>query len=595
VGQDIESGARDAEEPGEPVARSYRLLAMLSLAAVGAVVLVPYAGLTNFGESDVLRTGDAVADPDPVDEPSAIPTEVTADSTSDYIETADRAQGAYVRQTATAGATSTTTTSPTPPAPPSDYSRPIPTPSPTTAAPAPPPPWASSRRTTDAGYIATDVGCAASTSAADLDEYFRARRGPVLGHDYQHVYPLGGARYLWLFQDTFVDQPGIADELDEAVFAHNTALVQTGRCFTLYHRGSSTSPTSFEPGTGEQALSRWFWPLGGELAGDRLSVFWAEMTKDPDPGPGDGLGWHPTQTWLATYDATTLERLEFVPAPNSGTNPIYGYAVASDARHTYLFGNTYDQNLERQGGWGSGPHSATEVRLARVPLGRLGAEPEYRTATGWSTDPAAARPISSRFWVENPMQPRFIGGQWVAATKQDGFWGTELYIDVAADPWGPWTTVSRVRADPRAGDPLMNTYHAHLMPWLNDGALVVSMSQNARDMLTDAFPHPERYRLQFLRSPLVPPPPTPTTTTPTTKPRPPREATTTSPRPTTPPRPTTSTSTTTTTTTTSTTTPTTRPAPTTDPCATPTSTTTSSTTTTTTTPVPTTTDPCAAG
>jgi hypothetical protein len=600
VGQDIEpDDALDAER--EPVARSYRPLVILSLAAVGAVLLVPYAGLTDFGDADLLRT-DAAADSDPVDEPSVAPSDEGDDAVATGDESVGGDTGAYVSQTATA--TSTTTTTPAPPEPPPDYSRPIPTPSPTTAAPAPAPPWASSRRTTAAGFIATDVGCADSTSAVDLDEFFRARMGPVLGHDYQHVYPLGGERYLWLFQDTFVDQPGVADELDEATFAHNTAFVQTGRCFTLYHRGSSTAPTSFEPGTGEQALSRWFWPLGGELAGNRLSVFWAEMSKDPDPGSGDGLGWHPARTWLATYDAATLERLEFAPAPNSGTTPIYGYAVASDTHHTYLFGNTFDQNLARQGGWSSGPHSATEMWLARVPLGRLGAEPQYRTGRGWSSDPEAARPIASRFWAENPMQPRFIADQWVAATKQDGFWGDELYVDVATDPWGPWTTVSRVRADPRAGDPLMNTYHAHLMPWLDAGSLVVSISQNGRDMLEDAFPHPERYRLQFLRSPLVPPPPTPppptttsttTTTTTTAEPRPPRTTTTTSPPPPTtrPPRTTTTTSTTTTTTTTS---PPTTPPPTTDPCATTTTTTTTpSTTTTTTTPTSTTTDPCARG
>ena len=54
----------------------------------------------------------------------------------------------------------------------------------------------------------------------------------------------------------------------------------------------------------------------------------------------------------------------------------------------------------------------------------------------------------------------------------------------------------------------MNTYHAHLMPWLDGGALVVSVSQNARDMGRHAFPHPERYRLQFFAADLadVPPP-----------------------------------------------------------------------------------------
>ena len=104
--------------------------------------------------------------------------------------------------------------------------------------------------------------------------------------------------------------------------------------------------------------------------------------------------------------------------------------------------------------------------LARVPRGQLGAPPEYRTATGWSTDSRAAPcPILQRYWAENPMQPRFIDGQWVSATKVDGYWGDELSIDVARDPWGPWTTVARGGVSPRGGDPTMNTYQAHVLPW----------------------------------------------------------------------------------------------------------------------------------
>ncbi len=614
MGPDREADdALEPERPAEPAAKSYRLLAMLSIATVAAVVLVPYAGIPNFGQSEVLRTEGAASDSDPVEHGSLEPDdgdEAVDDALgSDDVSGADEVSGGDARLIAPNPAA---TTPPTPPPSPPDYSRPIPTPTSSIPPPsAPEPSWADSRRETSAGYLATDVGCAASTSAEDLDEFFRARMGPVLGHDYQHVYPLGGDRHLWLFQDTFLDQPGLADELDEAAFAHNAAFVQTGRCFTLYHRGSATAPTSFEPGTGEQPLTKWFWPLGGELVGDRLSVFWAEMTKDPDPGPGDGLGWHPAQTWLATYDAASLARMEFAPAPNPGVAPIYGYAVASDAEHTYLFGNTYDQNLARQGGWWDGPHSATTMWLARVPLGALADQPEYRTARGWSDDPADARPIGSRFWAENPMQPRFLGDQWVAATKEDGFWGEELYIDVATEPWGPWTTVSRTLGEPRGNDPLMNTYHAHLLPWLESGSIVVSMSQNARDMVEDAFPHPERYRLQFLRAPLVPPPtsPPPTSSTTTTTTTTPPTSTSKPPPTTRPPRPSTSTSSPTTTTrpprstTTTSTTTTTTPPPTTDPCATTTTsttTTTSPSTTNTTAPTTsssttTTTDPCAAG
>ena len=99
-----------------------------------------------------------------------------------------------------------------------------------------------------------------------LDAFFRERIGPVIGHDYQHVYDLGDDRRLWLYQDTFIDHTGQRDPARAGSFAHNTAMVQTGRCFTLLHRGTATAPLSFEPGTGDQILSRWFWPLGGEIS-----------------------------------------------------------------------------------------------------------------------------------------------------------------------------------------------------------------------------------------------------------------------------------------------------------------------------------------
>jgi hypothetical protein len=243
------------------------------------------------------------------------------------------------------------------------------------------------------------------------------------------------------------------------------------------------------------------------------------MEKDGyEPRPGDGLGWHPKRTWLAVYDPKTFDRLSFQPAPNSGVYPIYGYAVASDADHTYLFGNTFEQNLAREGGFRKGPHSGTAMYLARIPRGQFGSRPEYRTVDGWSADPGAAHEISSRFWAENPMQPRLLGGRWVAATKVDGDWGERLAIDVANAPWGPWTTVSLHDLPPRNGDPLMNTYHAHLMPWLDGRHLVVSVSQNARNMRRDAWPSPHRYRLAFSNELLVAPPPdaSPETTTPIT-------------------------------------------------------------------------------
>jgi hypothetical protein len=464
---------------------------------IGVVVaaLVVVAGL--------LQGNGSVATTDPT--PPSVGSTTSPPEGSDGIATSDRvaSEGPAV------ASTTTTTIDPDilyaePPeqetADPKVVARPIPdepgsdaVPPATTA----PPPWAASTRTTAAGYLAADVGCAAGLDAAALDAFFADRVGPAIGWDYQHVYPLGGNRYLWVFQDAFLDHSGVVGNLGQARFVHNAALLQTGTCFTLLHRGSADRPGPFEDGNGAGDLrSKWYWPLGGETIDGKLSVFWAEMVKDPvDPQPPDGLGWHPNRVFIGTYDPTTLARLSFLPAPDDGVDPLYGYAVASDAQYTYLFGNSFEQNLTREGGFWSGRHSATKMYLSRIPRGRFTAYPEYRTADGWTINRWDAVPISDRYYAENPMQPRLLDGQWVAATKVDGYWGEDLVIDVAVAPWGPWSTVDQFRLEPRGNDPLKNTYHAHLMPWRDDlGSVVVMVSNNARNMLRDAWARPDRYR-----------------------------------------------------------------------------------------------------
>jgi hypothetical protein len=446
--------------------------------------------------------------PDTATTPSTTRRATTATTTTDSTTT-----------TATTPASTTTTDVVQPPtAPPEDVSRTIPT-APVEPPPsAPPPPWAASVTTTAAGYTSTSIGCASGTGAGAIDAFFAARVGPLMGADYQHAVSLGGGRYAWFFQDAFLDQSGGATRLDQSSFVHNLLLVQDGRCFTMLHRGTAAKPVSFERGTGEDVPRVWFWPMGGQRVGNTLMMFWVQMVKDPyEPGPGDGLGWHPAGMYLASYNANTMQRLSFQAAPNSGVSPLYGYAVADDGQFSYLFGNTFEQNLVREGGYFAGPHSATAMYLARVPSGQLAAAPEYRTDDGWSQNPADARPFVQRFWVENPMQPRFMDGQWVSAAKVNGYWGEELIVEVANHPWGPWTTIEHRGLSPRGGDPKMNTYHAHLLPWRSsNGSLIITVSQNARHMTADAFPHPERYRLAAFTSNWVVPPPDPVPTTTTT-------------------------------------------------------------------------------
>jgi hypothetical protein len=405
---------------------------------------------------------------------------------------------------------------------PAVVARPIPDDSANTTPPSTiaPPPWAASTRTTPGGYLGTDVGCVTELTAPALDKFFADRIGPALGWDYQHVYAMGDNRYLWLFQDTFLDHSGVVSNLGNARFVHNAAMLQTGKCFTLLHRGTPAKPEPFEIGDGTGTVGKkWFWPMGGEMGMGQLWVYWVEMVKDPvDPTPPNGLGWHPNRVWVAAYDQWTLTRTAFMPAQDQNVTPMYGYAVASDNVYSYLFGNTFEQNMNREGGFWNGPHSATKMWLARVPRGQLYARPEYRTADGWSPNRNDAVAISSRFFAENPMQPRYMDGQWIAATKVDGYWGEDLVIDVASDPWGPWTPVDYFRLQPRGNDPLKNSYHAHLLPYRDKlGSVLIVVSNNARNMLRDAYPRPARYRPLVTYS-AYRPTPAPTTTTTTVPP-----------------------------------------------------------------------------
>ena len=353
-------------------------------------------------------------------------------------------------------------------------------------------------------YVTTDVGCAPDLTAAGLETFFARRLGPIIGFDSPRVYPLGGDRYLWLLQDTFIDYARTATSMNTATYTNSTALLQIGACFTQIQRGAPGKAWSLEPGNGE-SFTHFFWPAGGSVDGNTIKIFWIEIIRDPVTGnPWDGPNVHPAGTWLATYDLASFTRLSFAPAPNPGVSPIVGFdAVDGPDGFTYLFGNSFLQNFAREGGYGNVPHSATVMTLARVPRGKLERAPEFRTATGWSSDPSNAVPISSRFDVENIMHPTFLGGRWVSVTKPEGFLGLDVIVETASVPWGPWTTAASVHATPR-GDPAdVVTYAPIPLPWADaDGGVIVVLSQIDTGWEQHDGGDPARYRPRVFGIPI---------------------------------------------------------------------------------------------
>ncbi|MEJ7720284.1 MAG: hypothetical protein WKF58_07450 [Ilumatobacteraceae bacterium] len=360
---------------------------------------------------------------------------------------------------------------------------------------------------TRSGMIRTSVGCMESSRPLVMRREFRQRIGPVLGWDNPHVISLGGRRSLWLVHDSYMDYSFDATTLRETrPQIQNLAVIQKGSCFTLFHRGTLTRPTNFEPGVGADPPQFYFWPLGGVSEGDVIKVFWGKMSLSNVPrGSKDGIVRHPIGTYVAEYDAYTLERRRFYEAPSSRVKEPtesdflvqYGFATVSAPNYTYLFGNPNMLNLAMNGGWANGPHPATRNYLARVPRGAVDRRPQYRTATGWSSDPADAVVISRRFYTENTMQPRQFGAnKWVSITKEDGFFGDQLFLDVAPNPWGPWRTVRRIDYSPPYSQ---STYQPILLPRLTgEGDLVVVIALNSWQWDV-ALDNPYLYRPDVLR------------------------------------------------------------------------------------------------
>ncbi len=327
------------------------------------------------------------------------------------------------------------------------------------------------------------VAACAAGSTLDASQLNAAFAGPGLGAvngaegfgggDYPHAFALPDGRVLWLFQDMyFSNDNNLNAPLNNA--AHNAGLIQEGSCFTVL--GSQGRDVIGDIETIDSR--RWFWPLDGEIGFDgNLWIFVAEMSNAS--GNGAAAGALPVRTWLAILDPVTLRQLYFAPAPDSGASKaLYGWSIVSNDQWSYLYGYCYRQFANNVNG--PGQFDATcmpHASVARVPLGHFDAAPQYWNGSAWVDDATKAVAVSSR-GAANPMSVQWFGDVFVSVTKLDDWWGTQITVDRAKDPQGPWTTVQSfsVLADRKCSSGCGN-YGAFLLPWLNSaGKMTIALS-----------------------------------------------------------------------------------------------------------------------
>jgi len=338
-----------------------------------------------------------------------------------------------------------------------------------------------------AAVTSPDAGdhCAANLDADGLGDFFGGTIGTFQGADYQRSFKLPDGRVLWTFQDAFVS----------GTLVHNVGMVQSGRCFTTLNNGAR----SWLLGDQTSHMRQWHWIFDGAANADgtEFHLYVAQMTARTD----DYIDGRVDVTGLdrVVLDAATLGVKTVVPETIEGRD-LYGWSVTNDTEWTYLYSHCYLQFGHAE----LGAHECAEdTKLARVPLGRLGADRHYWDGQAWNPDPASAINIVEGLFIvptgfgplpsrNNPVNVRFDGEQFMMISNPGDWWGDRVFIATADQPQGPWTVTSEEelvvgKCDGRSTD--CSTYYASWVPWLDSsGDHLWAIGHNTWDVpTTDAL------------------------------------------------------------------------------------------------------------
>jgi hypothetical protein len=277
--------------------------------------------------------------------------------------------------------------------------------------------------------------------------------------------PLPDGKTLWLFGDTLLNMPNPNGTLRRnADFVRNSAILHDGATATTLLTGTAQDAGDFlEPADPKE----WYWPGHGIVEGDELVVFMGRVRKTPTGAPGwnfEGVG-----SDMLRLNLSDLSVKSRTPMPGS-TGTDWGSAVIDDGTHTYVFGAHTRPNEPYYRG----------ALLARTASGHLKeAAFEYWNGSGWSADPAAAKPVidgvSPSYSVVRTPLGRY------AMVSQEWFFGTKLNVrtaDTPAGPWSEWRTIDD--GPPKAPDII--SYNAQVHPrFTADGKLLASWNMNRSD------------------------------------------------------------------------------------------------------------------
>jgi hypothetical protein len=302
--------------------------------------------------------------------------------------------------------------------------------------------------------VASKCLAAVPAGPADYQTAFDARHGGWLGSDGAHQLPLPDGRILWLFGDTFT---GEADANNVPLpgfrlYGGNSAIVQSGRCFTPLMGGSPGARSAFVP---SRVAGSVYWPSEGYVdttvnppvlrvwtgvvtLGASFKVVGADVFTLSLPG----------LALVSRADAPPPESLPNVPnVPQIGTG-----SVLDDGAFVYFYGGAGAVSAEELAQhpewrpWQPGHYVARATKANAV-----GGPWEYWTGSGWSATFTQAGPIKLADGTSHFVQgPGFAvvryGAGYLLTGKQSlyDWFGPGVNAWYARAPQGPWHAVAQV-------------------------------------------------------------------------------------------------------------------------------------------------------
>jgi hypothetical protein len=278
--------------------------------------------------------------------------------------------------------------------------------------------------------------------AAGWAALFDGLEGDWAGGDGSSSTRLPDGRVLWLFDDTVtgaVSPDG--RRTGDVGLLHNSVLITSGTCVR-----SAASGVEALPGRG----TTWLWPThavvtraGSPSTGSTLLVFAQRITRTGE-GPFDfrRVATSVVDLQVAWDGPVTVGAVRDVAGPTV----LWGAAVVVHGSTSWVYGT-------RDAGPGT---FGRELLLARAPTATVGDRGtwRYRTAGGWSADPAYAavvRPASDG--VSTVLSGVARDGTTLLVTKPQEFLDDRVVALTAPHPWGPWSQRTLLRAPSTDAEP----------------------------------------------------------------------------------------------------------------------------------------------